>query len=181
MTRFQRYIKQVEEGDQGFTLIELMVVVLIIGILMAIAIPTFLSAKKSANAAATESNIQSAITAEQTYFTQNQNYATTVAEMKTSEPGINWTAGVGTSTSAVYFASDGSQQVVTMQYSGDTKCYYALDTNGTVDYMIGTKGTACSVPATAAPGSGWSASWKDAAAGTAATTQPTINALTAAS
>ena len=37
------------DDDQGFTLIELMVVVLIIAILLAIAIPTFLGAKNTAN------------------------------------------------------------------------------------------------------------------------------------
>jgi type IV pilus assembly protein PilA len=61
-------------GQEGFTLIELLVVILIIGILAAVAIPAFLNQKGKANDANTKSDITTAQTAEETYFTDGQVY-----------------------------------------------------------------------------------------------------------
>jgi type IV pilus assembly protein PilA len=78
------------DDEQGFTLIELMVVVLIIAILLAIAIPTFLGARNSANARAAQSNLRNGLTAEQTYYTNNQAFGNT-AGVSTIEPNLQWT------------------------------------------------------------------------------------------
>ena len=66
--------EKVDRDEEGFTLIELMVVVLIIAILLAIAIPTFLGARDTANARSAQSNLRNALTAEQTYWTNNQSW-----------------------------------------------------------------------------------------------------------
>ena len=58
--------------DAGYSLIELMVVLLIIGALLAIAIPTFMNAKLGAEDRTIQSNIQSALTTEIIYY-HNQN------------------------------------------------------------------------------------------------------------
>ena len=63
-----------ENEDEGFTLIELMVVVLIIAILLAIAIPTFLGARNRANDRAAQSSLRNALTAAKTIYTDSQNY-----------------------------------------------------------------------------------------------------------
>ncbi len=70
-----KIFKFTEDGEEGFTLIELMVVVLIIGILMAIAIPTFLGTQKSAQDRSAQSNLKAVLTAEIAFYDSHGVYA----------------------------------------------------------------------------------------------------------
>lgn len=63
-----------EDAESGFTLIELMVVVLIIAILVAIALPTFLGARKRAADRAAETRLRTAYTTARTYYIDSQTY-----------------------------------------------------------------------------------------------------------
>jgi type IV pilus assembly protein PilA len=60
--------------EDGFTLVELMVVVLIIAILVAIAIPTFLGARTSAQDRAAQSDLRNALTAAKVFYVDNEDY-----------------------------------------------------------------------------------------------------------
>lgn len=112
-------LRGAEGADEGFTLIELLVVLLIIGILLAIAIPTFLSITKGANGTAAQSNLQTALTGADTYYTQGQQ----------TYNGVN---GVGTA-----YASTLSQQALGMVFTGGSS-----KTEHTVSVSIVTGGTA---------------------------------------
>jgi type IV pilus assembly protein PilA len=137
-----------------------MVVLLIIAILLAIAIPTFLGARNTANARSTQENLRNALTAEQTNWTNNQAFSNNLA---TIEPSLVWDAAGSETTTGnhvVATPADANNQVTIVGLAKDGNCYAIEQSND---------------PAVA-PGSftGY-AEWKPAAANTCtAAAVPTI-------
>lgn len=86
----------------AFTLIELLIVVVIIGILASIAIPKFANTKDRANQAAMKSDLKNLASAMEAYFANNSNtYAPAIADLGTtyrSTTGITVTLGSVSST-----------------------------------------------------------------------------------
>ena len=121
--------------DEGFTLIELMVVVLIIAILIAIAIPTFLGARKRAQDKQAQSNIRIALATEETVYTDAQTYTNVAATLGAEEGSLIWTDATpeGAERDVAVEAVDGaSQAVVLKSWSASGTLFCLLDIQSTL-------------------------------------------------
>src|SRR4051812_35792953 len=144
------------KSEDGFTLIELMVVVLIIAILIAIAIPTFLGARKKAQDRAAQSNVRNALTAEKTYYTDAQAYTASSTALLAIEPSLVYVATTATMTTTgnkVYVDVSGSTVTVGAKSASGT-CFWLSD-----DATSGTKYGNNNCSAVLASGSMTSSPW----------------------
>jgi type IV pilus assembly protein PilA len=119
--------KKLKDQERGFTLIELMVVVLIIAILIAIAIPAFLGARKRAQRRQAQSALRNTLTTEKTYYADAQKYITDSAgDLTAIEPNIEYVVGVSDDPNLVSILVSGTddQFLEMAAWSKSKDCYY---------------------------------------------------------
>jgi type IV pilus assembly protein PilA len=80
--------KFTKNNEKGFTLIELMIVIAIIGILAAIAIPQFAAYRQRSYNSAAGADLRNATTAQEAYFVDNQMYATAIGSIAGATYGL---------------------------------------------------------------------------------------------
>jgi type IV pilus assembly protein PilA len=137
--------------EKGFTLIELMVVVLIMGILMAIAVPTFLSTRGSATDAAAKSNATNAYTNEKSYYSGGQLFVTanTAGTGATLDNTLPWGQTLGTVDAVAQGTVAATSAIIVLAESTSGDCFYIQDNEtGSAAYVgyAETKGASAATP-----------------------------------
>ena len=147
-----------EVAEGGFTLIELMVVLLIIAILLAIAIPTFLGVTNTAGDRAAQSNLTNALTEAKALYQVSQAYSANNAPYSSTQfasqaPEFTWQAGscsaAGAPANCISFAvgdvsqvADGQGVVVAAWSAKTNTCWYAVDLENTPTQLATTDASA---------------------------------------
>ena len=123
------------QRDDGFTLIELMVVVLILGILVTIALPTFLGARERAYDSAAQQDLRTSVATAKTIYASTGDYrGLTFSDMQAAEPGVDYVGPAVASSDANDFAvsvdvyttllDPAYGEVNLARLSGSDRCYY---------------------------------------------------------
>ena len=120
-------IKLANKDERGFTLIELMIVIAIIGILAAIAIPQFSAYRKRSYNSAAQSDVRNIATAQEAYYVDESTYANAIGSLSGTTYGYqqsgNVTAGV---------TGDGSNYTISAFHSSGDKTYSLSGPGGTI-------------------------------------------------
>jgi type IV pilus assembly protein PilA len=76
-----------KKDERGFTLIELMIVIAIIGILAAIAIPQFSAYRTRSYNSSAQADVRNIATAQEAYFVDESTYTSTISNLTGSKYG----------------------------------------------------------------------------------------------
>ena len=124
----------------GFTLIELLIVIAIIAILAAIAIPQFLKYKQGAYLDSVRSDVKNAVTAMESYQAQNGSYPT--LPITTTEGPVSWSfsSNAQVTTGGDLNVSKGNTIVIAKD-SACTNGYSVCGMNSNISSGLGTTDT----------------------------------------
>ena len=117
--------------ERGFTLIELMIVIAIIGILAAIVIPQFSFYRKRSYNSVAQSDLKNFVTAQEAYFVNEQTYTVTPANLVGTYGAY---ASENVTLTIVAGSTDASGYVMRARHSSGDVTYSISGPGGTIGH-----------------------------------------------
>ena len=124
LTKFKK------RDESGFTLIELMIVIAIIGILAAIAIPQFSAYRARSYNSSAQADLRNAATAQEAYFVDEDTYTDSLTTLIGATYGLYTSKGV-----SLFITSGADNQHYTMSsyHPSGTATYSLAGPGGTIN------------------------------------------------
>jgi type IV pilus assembly protein PilA len=156
MARRLETTQELHRTDEGVTIIELMAALLVIGILIAIAVPTFGHVRSKAQDTAAQREARQAVLTQKTYYAGNGEYGA-AEEVQPTEPNVKFEdldKSKPQVLGRVYVKVDQGKAVATMvSRSGTGICYWVREAAGTATTFA--KGGCDDTPPASAFGPEW--------------------------
>ena len=139
-------------AEDGFTLVELMVVVLILGILLAMTSSTFFEVRNLAQNRSAQAHVRNGLVVERTYYSDRAKYTDVVVDLTATEPSLTYvtTTGALTTGSIVYVkkysVASPDDTVVVGSRSAAGKCYWLRDSSATPPGTQFLTNSSCAAP-----------------------------------
>jgi type IV pilus assembly protein PilA len=126
------------EGQRGFSLIELLIVILIIGVLAAIALPAFLGQRSKGQDSSAKSAARNLVSAVESFYATNKTYAGAASDDDVTKSGVYGTgageADILSSTATGYrivgLSANGNRFTITKTGSGVTRTCTTTNNGG---------------------------------------------------
>jgi len=123
-------IKLAKKDERGFTLIELMIVIAIIGILAAIAIPQFSAYRKRSYNSAAQSDVRNIATAQEAYYVDESRYTSALPNLTGATYGYMQSGNV-----AAAVSGNADNYTITAYHSSGDKTYSLSGPGGVIGSM----------------------------------------------